>query len=325
MYRRTARIGAAVAALCLDAASAGAQTAEAARVGTPAEINDRLRWELVTDGASPVGDESSATTGGAPTLTGTAANLLFRMDAQPLLDYAGGHAKRSRHAHFEVGFIAAPRAVTARPDIENSEAVEALTAQGATVGGTTTASSTLSRQRAFTAGAGYSDNYLFGAQGSGIFGEVGGVVRFNFDAYVADDRFFEKDGITYVKVPSDLGADAGYYRFEAAFRFRLSNGEMKVKQNGNDAGANVDDLLLIEIGYEYSGAKAGLMPEVSTQHRLRWRFLATPRLNNPNDTEKNKIKGVVGIEFDQDLARKGPKELRIFYGVNVNMEAIFKS
>ena len=52
-------------------------------------------------------------------------------------------------------------------------------------------------------------------------------MRINFDAYTADDRFFEKDGTTGIKVPSTIGNEGGYFRFEAAGRLRLSNGEMK--------------------------------------------------------------------------------------------------
>ena len=44
---------------------------------TPA-INDFLRWELVTDGSSALGDASPpAGTGGVPNLTGADANFLF--------------------------------------------------------------------------------------------------------------------------------------------------------------------------------------------------------------------------------------------------------
>ena len=302
------------------AAAVHAQTPEATKLGKTPDKNDRLRWELITDGASNVGNESP-TDGTLPNLGGTDGNVLFHLDFQPLLDYTNTVARRSQHAHIEVGFTSAPRAVTARADVGTSPAAETLKAQGATVTGTPAAAPALSQQRAFTAGGEYNDNFLISAEGSGVFAEVGGVIRLNLDAFPANDRFFEKDGVTYFKVPSDLGSEGAYYRFEVGARVRLANGEMKFTTK---QGGNVDDLLRFELVYRYSGASAGLVAGASTEHRMTWRFLATPRLHKAKDTELNKLKAVVGVEFDRDWNRKGPKNVRLFYGTNVNLEALFK-
>jgi hypothetical protein len=309
--------------LFVGCVNAFAQTAESVRTTGAANTNDRLRWEFVTDGSSALGDSKpDANSGNAPNLAGTDANFLFKLDYQPLLKYRGGeNATRAQHGHFQVGVVSVPRAVKAKPDLGNSSAVQTLTAQGAEIRGATNATPTLSHQRAFTVGGEYSDNRLFNAQGSGVFAEFGVVARVNFDAYLEDDRFFEKDGLTYVTVPSTIGSEAGYYRFESGLRFRVTNGEMKF---AGGEGGNVDDLLLFELVYKYSGATAGLVAEASTDHRYTWRFIATPRVHKPKDTEKNMVKAVLGIEFDRDLKGKGQKDIRVFYGTNVNVEALFK-
>jgi hypothetical protein len=294
-----------------------------AQTDTP-NTNDRLRWELITEGSSDVGTSTPSTSPNSPTnVSGTNASYLFHLDFQPLLNYGNNApAKRSRHAHVDVGFTSVPRAVLARTDPTTSPAVETLTSQGVSVTGSTEPSPTLTRQRAFTVGGEYNDNYLIGAEGHGVFGEVGALVRLNFDTYTEDDKFFEKDGLTYLKVNSQLGAQGGYYRFETGARFRLSNGEMKFTQS--DQGGNVDDLLRFELLYRYAGATAGLIPGSTSEHRLTWRFVATPRVHHPKDTEANSIKAVIGIEVDRDWQHHAPADVRFFYGTNINLEALFK-
>lgn len=306
-----------------------AHAQESVRVTQDPERNDRLRWELIADGASNLADSNPAGSDDTvPNLSKPGANFLFRLDFQPLLNYlpvagqAGRVARRSLHARVDIGVTSAPRAVAAKPDPASSDAVDTLIAQGATVTGETEAAPTLTRQRAFTVGGEYSHNLLVGAEGRGVFSEVGGVVRGNFDTFLEDERFFEKGGLTYMKVPSPLGSDGSYYRFESGFRYRLSNGEMRFQ--ATNEGANVDDLLLFEAVYRYSGATRGLVPDGNAEHRFLWRFVATPRLDRRDDTERNTMKALIGIEVDRDLKGKGASDVRIFYGTNVNLEALFK-
>ena len=309
--------------LLLFATTTGyAQVPESQRKTMAPDTQDRLRWELVADGESSVGSDSD---NGVPSnLAGSSGNFLFQLDFQPLLDYRGGAARRSTHARAVVGVIGAPQAITARADPANSDAVASLTAQGSTVTppATPVATPSLTRQRAFTFGGEYSDNYLLQAGGGGVFGELGALIRLNFDAFIDDERFFEKDGLTYVKVANGLDTGGGNYRFEAGGRFRISNGEMRFMPVA--AGGNVDDLLLVEAVYRYAGATKGLRTDTNTAHRFTWRAVATPRIHHPKDTETNTVKAVIGIEVDQDLARKTPVDIRVFYGTNLNLEALFK-
>ncbi len=303
-----------------------------------AQAQEHLRWELVTNGTSNLGSGgSSSSEATVPKLTGSDATFLFRLDAQPLLNYgtppaplgttrANGDARLSMHLVFETGITSVARAVTARAETAVSPVVEALKNQGATVTGTTTPGATLTRQRAFTTGFEFSANRLFMADKAGAFMELGAVAKGHFDAFLDDERFFEKDGLTYVKVTSPLGSEGGYYRGEFGFRFRLSQPEEKVttipvSDGMTDKGSNVEDLLLFEFLYQRSDAVRGLVLNAATENRLVLRFLATPEL--PDSMTTKHVKVLMGLEVNTDREHKGGKDIRMFYGVNVDLKSLF--
>jgi len=289
-----------------------------------AQTPERLRWELVTNGSSNLGgSEGGSGESPVPSLTGTDANFMFQLDAQPLLNYGARSAKLSHHLVFRTGITTVGRTVTAKTDVATSAVVETLVSQGATVTPTTTSGVSLTRQRAFTAGFEYSANRLAQAQQNGAFMEFGVVAKGHFDAFLDDQRFFEKSGLTYVKVNAPAGSDAGYYRVEAGFRFRLSQKEeVAMPVAGVMKGGNVDDLLLLEVLYERQESVQGLLPDIDTANRLVMRFLATPDL--PDAMTMKNMRMLLGLEVNNDWRGKGTKDVRIFYGVNADLKSLFK-
>ena len=301
-------------------------------VAALAQEPPRLRWELLTSGTSDLGSgEGSSTAAPIPKLTGPDATFLFRLDAQPLLNYGSSsqmtNARLGMHLLFQTGVISVGRAVTAKADTAASPAVDVLENQGAVVTDTTAEGATLSRQQAFTAGAEFSANRLVNADGAGVFMELGGVAKGYFDAFLDDARFFEKDGITYVKVSSPLGSETGYFRYELGFRFRLSQNEESenlMDVGGMMKGGNTEDLLLFEFLYQRNNAVEGLLPETGVDTANRWvmRFKATPQM--PGTMGKKNTKFLLGLEVSNDLRNRGVKDVRIFYGANMDMKALFQ-
>jgi hypothetical protein len=51
-------------------------------------------------------------------------------------------------------------------------------------------------------GSEYSDNYLIEAEGTVWSDNLAASSVFNFDAFIADESGFEKDGLTYIRVPN---------------------------------------------------------------------------------------------------------------------------
>lgn len=328
--RRGGYVRAGLAALAMSlAAQAHAQTPPVAP--TPTDEPPRLRWELVTQGASGLGGGNGTTaTASTPKLTGSDASFLFRLDLQSLLNYGTAGkvpAKLNRHLTIETGITSVGRAVTAKPDLATSSTVEALANQGATVTGTPKAAPTLTRQRAFTLGAEFNANRLARANQGGAFVELGGLVRGHFDAFLNDQRFFEKNGITYVTIGGPSAVESGFFRGEAGFRARVTQAEEEEEGNlkmvgGAMKGGNVDDLLLFEIFYQRAGAVTGVVtdPAVNTANRWTMRFVATPELPLSMDMGHTKI--LLGLEVSNDLRNRGKKDIRIFYGANVNLSEL---
>ena len=241
----------AAGSLLLAASHSAAQDVADAAVSP--SLQDRLRWEMITDGTSTLGSGGdSSPEAPIPNLTGSDATFLFHLDLQPLLNYkrsadAPLRARKSMHLVFQTGLVYAGRTVTAKAEPALSPAGEALANQGATVTGTTTPAATLTRQRAFTIGSDYSANLLFDADGQGAFVEVGVIGRTHFDAFVENERFFEEDGVTYVRV-GNPAAGGGFFRGEAGVRFRISQFEEQDVDGaaGVARGRNVANLLVVE-------------------------------------------------------------------------------
>lgn len=288
---------------------------------------ERLRWEVVTDGTTSAAADSADST--TPALTGSDANFLVRFNHEIALPTTPGAPGSARNAHlaFETGFTTLARAVTVKADTSSSEAVAALVRQGATVTPSTESGISLSSQRAFTVGAQFDANRLVRANGSGAYMEIGGVVRGNVDAFVDDQRFFEKDGLTYVLVPGGLGTDSAFFRGELGFRLRVTQPE---EGTGNSAfrgdradgtRRNLEDFLFLEVLFQRNDAVKGLSvsTEGSTGNRFVLRFLATPEIVR----EGKHTKFLIGMEVSNDLSGLGSQEVKVFYGTNLNLRRLF--
>jgi hypothetical protein len=308
--------------LCLALAVTGAVPAQAQTV------QDHLQWKLVTDGTSRLGGGGEPSPGApAPNLTGADATFLFRLDFQPLLNYGNGAsklAKKRLRVQFETGVLSLGRTAVTKADPALSAAGDALAAQGATITGSTTPAPSLTRQRAFTVGAEFSAGRTFDADAKGALAELGVVAKGHFDSFLEDARFFEEDGLTYVKVAGAGGVESTFARGEIGARFRLSqlDGDQPTVVGG-DKGRNSEDLLVIEWLYQHSGALKGLVPGENSEHRSVFRFVATPRIMPKAGENLKAIKLVLGVEIADDFG-KGVKDVRIFYGTNVDLRSLIK-
>jgi hypothetical protein len=315
-----------ITALALPAA-APAAAQDVADAAVRPRLQDRLRWEMITDGTSTLGSGGdSSLEAPIPNLTGSDATFLFHLDLQPLLNYrtstnAPLRARKSMHLRFQTGIVYAGRTITARAEPALSPAGEALANQGATITGATTAAPTLTRQRAFTIGSDYSASLLFDADGEGAFAELGVIGRTHFDAFLENERFFEEDGLTYVRV-ANTEAGGGFFRGEAGVRFRISQFEERDVDGAADVarGRNAADLLVVEGVYQRSGALQGLSPD--SEHRWVMRFVATPYVNPFNPAQMRGTTFLLGIEVNDGFG-DGAKDIRVMYGAKMDLRSIF--
>jgi len=272
------------------------------------------RWQLVTDGATDISKGHNSGGQAIPNLAaGTSANFLFKLNQQ----INSKEGKLISHVGFETGVVSVPRAVTAKADTANSPAVETLINQGSTVSVNDATATTQTNQRAFTVGGQWDiGSTIKAANGTGRFGEFGFLVRAHFDAFIDDERFFEKDGLTYVNVASVLGQESAFLRGEAGARFRVSSKEGGMEDNDGD-------LLVVEGLLRKANALQGLLPESLGKAENRWafRFIASPIL--PGDDKTKYTRVVMGMEVSNDLKGHGIKDVKLFYGVNVNLHKLF--
>ena len=298
------------------------------------EEASQTRWELITSGGTALGNGSDDS--GLPNLSGAADSaFLFRLDVQvrnPKQKLDGnnepvGNARFNSHLIFETGIINSPTAVYAQTDPETSEALEALGAGDASVDLIKEIKEmTLSRERAFTVGGEYSANWLGAADGKGLLVEVGGVTKGHFDAFIAEQRFFEKNGVTYVRLSQPEGEEAGFFRGLAGLRVRVTqpheHPDMTEKvANSRVHKNNLDDLLLFEFLYQYNSALRGMTddPDINPVNRYVMRFMALPELPSTKHT-----KVLLGIEVSNDLRNRGRKDIQLFYGVQLFLNRLFE-
>lgn len=286
-----------------------------------ANAQERNRWELISSGASSLGDQSSVSAT-APDLTGTDANFLFRLD-NLIKAPAKSQGKLDMHLIFDIGVINPARAVTTRTDPGTSPALQII---GVTpIVAATTAGTSISHERAFTAGGQFVLNWLPRAAPDGEYAiEFGTVFKGHFDGYFDNQRFYEKDGITYVKLNQGADAESGFFRGETGLRLRLTqkaptNAAMTLQDNN-------DDLLLVEGLVQRASALEPLSRQsknINAANRYVFRFMALPGLN-PKDPAKTKnTKFVIGIEVSNDLHNRGKKDIQLFYGVSANLGKLF--
>jgi hypothetical protein len=289
-----------------------------------ANAQERNRWELITAGSSNVGDPG-ATAGTVPNLTGTDANFLFRLDnmIKPPVKQNG---KLDMHVVFDIGVLNPARAVTTRTDPATSQAAVALNVTPTAA--TTVTGTSISHERAFTTGGQFNLNWLpKGAQNDAYSAELGAVFKGHFDAYFDNERFYERDGVTYVKLDTGSTAESGFFRGETGLRLRITQkaDNSRNANTGLEKQDNIDDLLLIEGLVQRASALKALSSQynVNASNRYVFRFMAFPGVN-PMDLSKVKnTKFVIGMEVSNDLHNRGKKDIQLFFGLNANLGKLF--
>ncbi len=297
-----------------------------------------LKWELVTAGASGLSSDPGENDGGVAGKT--KPDFLFRLDwniqkpnkkkkpsggsivatdaatGRLYLDPSADNGKQSNaHAQFRIGVVTRPITVMA------SEADPG----GADMMMTTT----LTYQRAFTAGAEFNYNYVNGADNQGTFFELGGLVRFDLDAFIDDDEIMERDGGTFIRLRRREDR-RGFYRFETGARFALKQLAEGVSEDpntlmiGNKGNTvlfprNLVDLLTVEAVYQNNEALRGLIPATpgETVNRFAFRFFGMPPVPNTPGAFF-----LIGVEVSKDF-HGGPQDLRLFYGLNAALDRFF--
>src|SRR5436309_1195166 len=125
-----------------------------------------------------------------------------------------------------------PRSRT-KPDFDpaSSPALQALGATSSVAA--TTAGTSVSHARAFSAGGQFTINWLpNAAKDDENFIEFGAVFKGHFDSFFDNQRFFEKDGITYIKLNEGAQSESSFFRGETGLRLRVTH-----KNQGTDVSA----------------------------------------------------------------------------------------
>ena len=191
--------------------------------------------------------------------------------------------------------------------------------------------------RAFTVGAEVHMGPVADVDAQGTFAEVGATAGAYFDTFPAGDGNTPEPTIS--EVPGRPEFAPSDYRFESGFRLAF-------KQMGSDAGlgvarslaagtgsrhggshgsrdgdrlaivepGNVEDLFVFQFLYQRQQALPDLIPigeSGDSRNRLAFRFMATLPVPGGNDNAKF----MLGIEASQDIRNKGPRDVRMFYGV----------
>jgi len=242
-----------------------------------AAAQDRSRWEFIPTGSSGLGSQQNAT-GVPPSLTGTDANFLFRLD-QMIKAPPKTSGKLDMHMIFDIGVINPARGVTTRTDPASSPALQALGATSSVAA--TTAGTSVSHERAFSAGGQFTINWLpNAAKDDENFIEFGAVFKGHFDSFF-DNQRLEKDGITYIKLNEGAQSESSFFRGETGLRLRVTH-----KNQGTDVTLqdNADDLLLLEGLIQRAGALRDLSRQINANaaNRYVFRFMALPGVNPTN-------------------------------------------
>lgn len=173
--------------------------------------------------------------------------------------------------------------------------------------------------RAITVGADVHMGPVVDLDAHGTFAEFGPTLGAYFDAVLSGDG-----STSSASEPPD-GARSDY-RFESGFRLAF-------KRMGSDAATgitrrrpvhptdvailepvNAEDLFVFHFLYQRHQALVDLIPigeSGDSRNRLAFRFMAT--LPVPGGNENTRL--VFGIEASQDIQNKGPRDVRMTYGV----------
>jgi hypothetical protein len=177
----------------------------------------------------------------------------------------------------------------------------------------------LTTRQAFVVGAGARVGWVLNRDGYGNFSEFGFVARGSFQALFTGDQVVTGSGISFADLGSLNTRDAvGLYEGVARFRIAQSHDNNSLRRDaGGTAGAfkkNVEDLLVIEAGYQNNSGLAHLMPNntVNTRNRFVGRFYAYPEINKTTHT-----KVLFGVDYDGGI-NGGLRDIKIFYGFNLD-------
>ena len=305
--------------------AAGQPTPDDCSTATPS--CSTVRWEL---------DTNASTGSGSQTDKKTSSNLLFKLDwlaRAPTYNSSSFKDGFVSHLVFRTGFTEATVADKVKPAPSGSGTAPATqTCPGASStsasGGAsaTTANCTiLAPRQAFVAELAANLGWTIGFDGSGTAAEYGLGLRGAFQSILQTDQVIQSAGVNYLDFSRDNLRDAvGLYEVVGRFKLGGWNHDQhdikKVAGKEDKLGKNIDDLLVIEAGYQNNSAFQHLIdasPKTNTRNRFIGRFLAYPEIDKQTHT-----KVLIGLEYNAGL-NGGPREVRLLYGVNLTLDKLF--
>ena len=301
-----------------------------------------LRWQYSTNASTGLSADASQPAG--PTATGDSTqDYAFRLDWQWRTPRSEARLEstairvdpdagpylwpRSFHAAFLSGFAQRPLATTIAP----ADAGRALSASidrvsypsspaAEPAAGAATAG-TLSYQRALTVGAEVHLGWVADLDAQGTYAEIGPVAGAYFDAFIGEKSVI-KNGVPVKLQP--LENVTGHSRFEMGFRLAIKQLESDAPTGALRRSASPDqrsevflqpgnpvDLFVLDLLVQRQDALSGLVPHEFGDSRDRWafRFMSMPPVPAASD-----VKFLLGIEVNRDLRKRGPRDVRLFYG-----------
>ena len=297
-----------------------------------------LRWHITLNGSTGFPDQGPNSDDldlrNPETIGASAQDTMFHLDWQwkaprtvAVLDKESIHAAKqprdarfrrrwSAHATLMAGYTQRPLAILNPADGQDPT--------GATIesNGDNTLMRNLSYRRAFTVGTEVNMGPVADLDAQGTFAEFGATVGAYFDAFV------DGDGNALASSQRAEGTVSDY-RFEGGFRLAF-------KQMGSDEGmgiarrhpahgsraavlepGNTEDLFVFQFLYQRQQALLDLIAageSGDSRNRLAFRLTAMLPVPGANDNAKF----VLGVEASQDIRNRGPRDVRMFYGLGLS-------
>lgn len=279
-----------------------------------------LRWEFTTNANTGFSGAATASEENPKTIGASASDYMFRLDwqwrtprSQATLESSDIRVNpdarlhwwpRSFHVALLSGFQQRPLATTVEP----SPGV--------------TPARTLAYHRAFTVGADVHLGWVTDLDAQGTYAEVGPVAGAYFDAFIGEKSVI-KNGVPMKLLPMENAN--GYSRFEAGLRLAfkkldtdtpigIARRTERAKRRSEEEvwlqPGNPGNLFVLDLLVQRQDALSGLVPHRDTRHRWAFRFMTMPSVPGGGDATF-----LLGIEVSRDLAKQGPKDVRVFYGL----------
>ena len=304
-----------------------------------------VTWQVITNVSSGF-SEGTPSVSENKAIGATAPDAVFRLDWQWLAPRRAAtltervirtdsdstrkdERRRSVHTTLITGFVQRPLAMAATP-IDTASSVSGTECSGEPKD-TIAPEPELAYRRAFTVGGEARFGGVVDLDGQGTFAEVGATLGGYFDTFLGSGRPVPQEDILFVDF-RPINSGTSYYRFETglyvSFKQLSADSATALISTGPAKNVvlqprNVNDLFVAQFLYQIQNSLDGLVPEHldgSSRHRFAFRFMAMPPFPGAIDGARF----LLGIEASQGLWNRRPRDVRLFYGVDVSPHRLFR-